>query len=503
MPKYITAQQIRKYKNIRKEGQSQSYAAGKAYISERRGRDIEKNMRILKKQRKATTRNNPIDNIFGSVVVPLLKENDYQATFLLEHIQDMYSVEEYPDSLLRTLQRRKKEWEQNNRKRPSKEVMFPQEHKAGVLAVCDFTHPKDKIRVTINGKPFKHKIFHIRLAYSGLSYAQVFEGTGESFEKLAVGLNNGFKYFGGVPEKLRTDSLSAAFKNLTKKDKEDQTRRYNALIDHYGLEAKRINRGKPHENGSIESPHGHLKEYLRQSLALRKSNDFNSIEEYQAFILEIVEKRNRRLKKTLVSAEQAVLKPLPSTKAIEYTEISARVSSSSMIKVKNTLYSVPDTLIKETLLVRLYSNKLECYLGQHHVATLNRVYSTSRNQARNINPKHLVKWLAKKPQAFRHYMYRENLLANYNYQGIWDYIDQTMEEEAACKFMVRLLKLGYAHDCAKDLAEYVLDRIRNDKELNINYLESKFMTKHKSLPSVEIIHHRLSSYNSLIYGGAS
>ncbi len=500
MPKIITDQQVRMYNNNRKIGKSQRLAAAIAGISERRGRDIEKNMRKLKNRKQQET-NNPIDKVFESIIVPLLEENDFQATFLLEHIQNMFSVEEYPHSLLRTLQRRKREWEKDNRRLKSKEVMFPQEHTPGVLAVCDFTHPRNKARITIKGKPFKHKIFHIRLAYSGLSYAQAFEGTGESFEKLAVGLNNGLEYFGGVPERLRTDSLSAAFRNLTKKDKEDQTRRYNALIEHYGLEAKRINRGKAHENGSVESPHGHLKEYLRQSLAIRKSSDFDSFEEYQAFILEIIEKRNRRLKKAPVAAERAVLKPLPSAKAVEYTEVSARVSSSSMIRVKKGIYTVSDTLIGETLHVRLYSDKLECYLGQHHVATLNRVHGTAKSHGRNIKPKHLVKWLAKKPQAFRHYMYREDLLANHNYNLIWEHIDQTMEERAACKLLVRLLKLGYGHGCEKELADYILDRIANKKELNINYLESKFIPQQEPLPSVEITQHTLSSYNTLITEG--
>ena len=295
--------------------------------------------------------------------------------------------------------------------------------------------------------------------------------------------------------------MSAAYKNLSKKEEEDFTQRYNALLAHYDLKGKRINKGKAQENGPIESPHGHLKEYIRQCLAIRKNNDFNSFEEYEVFIREIVEKRNKRLKKACLSAERAVLKPLPSTNAIEYTEVSARVSSSSMIRVKNGIYTVSDSLIGEMLLVRVYSDKLECYLGQHQVATLTRVHGTTKKQARNINPNHLVKWLAKKPQAFRHYIYKADLLAHHNFHLIWEYIDQTMEERAACKLIVRLLKLGYSYGCEKDLAEYVLNRIASKKELNINYLESKFMPKQDVIPSVEISQHTLSSYNCFIKQG--
>ncbi len=497
----ITDHQVNRYIDNRKDGKTQDKSADKAGISVRRGRDIEKNMRILKKERKLIEKTNKIDTVFKSKLVPLLKGDHYQATFLLEHIQNMFTIEEYPNSLLRTLQRRMKEWERDNKRLKSKEVMFPQEHKPGILAACDFTHPKDKIKITIKGKPFKHIIFHIRLACSGLSYAQVFEGPGESFEKLAQGLNNGFEYFGGVPKKLRTDSMSAAFKNLNKKDKDDQTRRYQALVDHYGVEAKRINRGKGHENGAIESPHGHLKEYLRQCLAIRRSSNFNSFEEYQAFILEIVEKRNRHRKKTLISVDRAALKSLPSTKAIEYTEVSAKVSSSCMINVKNEIYTVPDTLIDETLLVRLYSNKLECYLGKKHMITLDRAHSIAGEKAQNINPKHLVLGLSKKPQAFRDYKFREAFLANYKYKYIWEHIDRDMEERAACKLMARILKLAYTHDCEEELADYIIGRIHKKKELNINYLENKFMPKQKALPAIEVTQHMLSSYNELIQQG--
>jgi len=40
------------------------------------------------------------------------------------------------------------------------------------------------------------------------------------------------------------------------------------------------NAGRGHENGSVESAHGHLKRRIRQALILRGSNDFSTLEEY-------------------------------------------------------------------------------------------------------------------------------------------------------------------------------------------------------------------------------
>ena len=37
--------------------------------------------------------------------------------------------------------------------------------------------------------------------------------------------------------------------------------------------------GRGHENGSVESAHGHLKRRIRQALILRGSNDFSQVPE--------------------------------------------------------------------------------------------------------------------------------------------------------------------------------------------------------------------------------
>jgi transposase InsO family protein len=73
----------------------------------------------------------------------------------------------------------------------------------------------------------------------------------------------------------RSDSLSAAFRNLDD-TRQDQTRRYEALCAHYGMEPTRNNRGVAHENGSIESPHGHLKQ-AAASRALRAKSAPRSV----------------------------------------------------------------------------------------------------------------------------------------------------------------------------------------------------------------------------------
>jgi hypothetical protein len=72
----------------------------------------------------------------------------------------------------------------------------------------------------------------------------------------------------------RSDSLSAAFRNLEREAAEDVTRRYEALCAHYGMTPTRNNPDVAHENGAIEASHAHLKRALQHSLLLRGSAEF-------------------------------------------------------------------------------------------------------------------------------------------------------------------------------------------------------------------------------------
>ena len=76
---------------------------------------------------------------------------------------------------------------------------------------------------------------------------------GESFVALAEGLQNALWALGGVPGEHRSDSLSAAFRNLGKAAEDDLTQRYQGLMAHYGMTPSRNNPGVAHENGSIEA----------------------------------------------------------------------------------------------------------------------------------------------------------------------------------------------------------------------------------------------------------
>ena len=147
------------------------------------------------------------------------------------------------------------------------EVIFRQVHEPGRMGLSDFTDMAD-LGVTIAGERLDHRLYHFRLAYSGFEHAHVILG-GESYVALAEGLQNALWALGGAPREHRSDSLSAAFRNLDQEAREDLTRRYDALCAHYGMQPTRNNRGVAHENGGIESAHGHLKKAVSDALLMR------------------------------------------------------------------------------------------------------------------------------------------------------------------------------------------------------------------------------------------
>jgi hypothetical protein len=123
------------------------------------------------------------------------------------------------------------------------------------------------------------------------------------------------------------------------------------------MRPSRDNPGVAHENGSIESPHGHLKRRIHQALLVRDSPDSGSVSAYQGWLEGRVEKLNRR-NRAKIKEECRHLQPLPVQKAADYTELWIRVTSSSTISVRLMLYSMPSHLIGEHLRVHLYEEAL-------------------------------------------------------------------------------------------------------------------------------------------------
>ena len=167
----------------RQSGASQEVAAAKAGISVRSGRRIEQSGTPRPRvQRNWRTREDPLEAVWSNELVLLLeREPSLTGTTLLEYLEEHYPGH-YDQRVLRTLQRRVKQWKALHG--PDQEVVFRPQAALGQQGFSDFTHPDSP--VTLEGEPFKHLLYQFRLAYSGWRSVTVVQG-GESYAALACG----------------------------------------------------------------------------------------------------------------------------------------------------------------------------------------------------------------------------------------------------------------------------------------------------------------------------
>lgn len=491
----VTKQQVKVFMSQRKQGKTQTAAAATAGMSESTGRRIERGTAGKRQcERRWRTRKDPFCEVWDEVEVQLKRDPKLRALTLLEWLQEQHPGE-YPDSLLRTLQRRVKAW--RARCGPAKEVMFPQVHGPGLRGLSDFTALKG-IVIAIRGEPLEHKLYHFRLAYSGWCHVRVVLG-GESYTALAEGVTEALEHLGGVPAEHRTDSLSAAFKNLDADAQADITARYQALCAHYGMAATRNNPGVAHENGSIESAHGHLKRRIEQRLALRGSADFDSLADYRHFLDTVVASIHRR-NRARITTERATLKPLPCTRGVDYSETIVRVTSSSTITLRHELYSVPARLIGERLRVHVYDDRLVLYHGGRELLTLTRARpGTDGARRRSIDYRHVIDWLVRKPRALAGLAFRDELLPGPVWREIYQRLGEQLDTAGVCKRMVGALKLAADANATDAIGQYWLGALKQGGSPTLAALQTRFATPTATpLPVIVSPQHALADYDQLL-----
>lgn len=478
----------------REKGCPQTTAAAKAGISERSGRRIEQGQH-QQRPHDWRTRSDPLAEVWQSELMPMLeRQPQLQAMTLFLYLEEHYPGQ-YAQSILRTLQRRVRQWKATSG--APKPVVFELEHLPGEMGLSDFTHLK-QATITIAHQPFEHLLYHYRLACSGWRYVQVIQG-GESFVALSEGLQNALAACGGVPKIHRTDSLSAAYRNLGGRTSEDLTHLYEGLCQHYHLQPTRNNRGVAHENGSIESPHGHFKNRLYQALLLRDSFNFDSVAEYQQLIQQVVNRLNSGCYDRFV-AERPHLQQLPPYRYADYEVISVKVTTRSTITVRCITYTVPSRLIGHGLTVHLHHDRLEGFLAREPVVSLARIHvpkDSPKRRARSVNYRHVIDALRFKPRAFLHCTWQQDLLPNEEYRQIWQLLRSQLEPYCASRLMTEALYIAANQDKEYAVAQYLSTQIQAHT-LSLPNLQQYFQVLPVPPPVLDLEQHSLSSYDSLL-----
>jgi hypothetical protein len=424
-------------------GMKLGLAAAKAGMDEktaRKWRSLGKMPEEVRVEHFWRTREDPFEEVWAEVEEKLRINPGLEAKTLFEDLQRR-NPGRFGDGQLRTLQRRVKLW--RALAGPPREVYFPQVHKAGELCQSDFTS-MNSLEVTVQRQPFEHLLYHFVLTYSNWETGTICYS--ESFESLSEGLQNALWELGGVPERHRTDRLSAA---VQKPDHpEEFTQRYRAFLDHYGLQGDKTQAESPNENGDIEQRHYRFKKALEQALMLRGSRDFASRQDYAEFLGKLFAQLNAGRQERF-KEESGVLRRLPPRRLESCKKLSVRVGPSSTIRVNHNVYSVDSRLIDERIQVRLYIEHLEVHYGQRCLETIPRLRGEGKHR---IQYRHIIDWLVRKPGAFENYRYREELFPTHRFRMAYDELKRRHPARAAKEYLEILHLAARENEAAVDEA---------------------------------------------------
>ena len=432
-----TDAQVRLIMRERNRGRTQEQAAVKANIRSRKTvAKYEQLGRLpseMKEERTYRTREDPFADDWAKLEEMLTAAPELEAKTLFEWLNEE-KPGKYQEGQLRTLQRRVADWRALNQE---KIAILEQVHQPGEVIQTDGTWLTE-LGVTIRGQGFKHILIHCVLPYSNWEWGAIAQS--ESLLAFQRGLQSSLLKLGYVPQYHQTDNSTAVtyqVKGATK-GKREYNERYLALLDHFGLKPRTIQVGNPQQNGDIETSNGQLKRAMEQHLLLRGSRDFETLVEYETFLGQVMHKRNQgRLGR--LEEEIGAMKPLQAKVLMPYREVRVKVNRGSLIRMQNNVYSVPSHLIGQEVKVRIYEWHLEIYYRQIQVERIPRLVGQYKQQ---INYRHLIDSLLRKPGGFRNYRYREALFPTLVFRQAWDRLNEWYSPRKADLIYLRILRLA-------------------------------------------------------------
>jgi len=423
----------------RQKGRTQEQAAVKANVSSRktmaRYEQLGQLPSELKQPRQYRTRPDPFAEDWVQVEAMLSAAPELEAKTLFAWLCEQHPSK-YQEGQLRTLQRRVSDWRALNQE---KVAVLEQIHQPGEVLQSDGTWLSE-LEITIGGEPFKHLLIHCVLPYSNWEWGAIAQS--ESLLAYQRALQKTLFKLGAVPGYHQTDNASAVTYQVRGVVGERANNPgYVALLDHFGLKPRTIHVGCPDQNGDVEASNGSLKRALNQHLLLRGSRDFASLEAYEQFLESVMEQRNQGRQDRLAE-EMAAMQPLTAQALPAYQEMRVKVNRAGMIRVQNNSYSVPTSLIGHQVTVYIYEWHLEVYYRRQQIETMSRLVGQQKYQ---LNYRHLIDSLLRKPGGFRRYRHREALFPNLVFRQAWEQLDQWYTPRKADLTYLRILRLAVRH----------------------------------------------------------
>jgi len=491
----VTDQQVRKLMDeLNKHGQLGTAAmrAGMDRKTARKYRDLGKLPSELKKPRTWRTRKDPFAPEDWALATEMLTDApELESKALFMHLASQRPGH-YEPGQLRSFQRKVKRWRATEG--PDKAVFFAQDHPPGEALQLDFTHAHS-LGVRVAGEAFAHLLCNVVLPVSNWQWVTICGS--ESMAALRKGLQEALFALGRVPRWLQTDNSTAATHDL-RTGKRGFNREYLELVAHFGMKPRTIAVGESHQNGDVEASNGALKRRLEQHLLLRGSRDFDSVDDYRAWLHEVVRTANA-FRSEAVAKELACMRPLVASRLAEFQELDVRVTSWSTIRVKHNTYSVPSRLIGERVRVRIFEERLEVWYASRLQLTMPRLRGRNGHA---VDYRHVIWSLVRKPAAFAHYRYRTDLFPTLAFREAYDALcaHHTEPRRADLDYLRVLHLAASTFESEVDAALVLL--LAEDRVPTIEAVRDLVAPDKPAVPEVAVQQPDLHAYDALLAGGA-
>jgi transposase len=274
------------------------------------------------------------------------------------------------------------------KKRRSQEVFVPLSHAPGHAQV-DFGETLG----VIGGVACKLHYFALSLPHSDAFFMKAYPA--ETTEAFCDGHNAAFAFFGGVPLSVLYDNTTIAVAKILGDGKRVRTRAFSELQSHYLFEDKFGRPGKGNDKGNVEGVIG----YGRRNF-LVPAPRFNSFDELNVWLeAQSLKRQDDSVRGHAETIGERLLRdlnalmPLPPAAYDACEKISTRATSISMVRYRNSDYSVPVAFAHHDVQVRGYVHEVVIGCGAEVIARHRRSYEKADMV---FNPLHFLPLLEQK-----------------------------------------------------------------------------------------------------------
>jgi hypothetical protein len=175
------------------------------------------------------------------------------------------------------------------------------------------------------------------------------------------------------------------------------------------------------------------------------------------------------------------------------------VTSSGGFILRRVFYTAPSRLIGHRLRVRLYDDRLDCFLGSTLMMTLRRGQPVSGAKGGHVvDYRHVIHALRKKPMALPNLVYRDQLFPRPAYRKAFEALCAEGGDKRACKVTVELLALAHDRSCEAELAQAIDSELDAGRLPDLARLRERFAPNPASVPVVAVDLVPLNAYDELV-----